>query len=819
MHFFRLRLVAALLLGITVISVASTYFDVLAHRHTLRSELARRTEWFGASLQPQIEQQFTTGSTGDWPAILAHLRQHPDQPSLAVFDNEGALLASTGDIVPLKYIHPEFLKRAFSAGKEASAFVKITDDQSQVQSQTESSKAGADNQGPSAGSSARLWYEDAIPLHNGDRSVGALLMLVDADYIRTDGNEVWRRSFLRIAALVVLVVVVTLAMVRWFLLLPLTRAADWLRRLRHGEADVEEGATEFGYLVPLAKEVTFLTENLTRARVAAETEARLRDAAEHVWTADRLAVHVRERLGNGKLFVVSNREPYMHVKHGNATECIVPPSGLVTALEPILQACDGTWIAHGSGSEDAAFVDAHDRLRVPPDEMRYTLRRVWLSPEEEAGYYEGFSNEGLWPLCHIAHTRPIFRASDWTYYQNVNKKFGEVLVEEMRDTEHPVIFVQDYHFALLPQIIKHARPDARVAIFWHIPWPTAEAFAICPWQAELVDGIVSADVIGFHLQSHCNNFLATVDRVLESRTDWEHFSIRRKGHHSSVRPYPISVAWDEHEPETCVQEPKQIEDNKAGKSNGFNRFAGNEGLATVSEIRPMAGASPVHRELGIEGMHLLLGVDRLDYTKGIVERLLAIEQLLEEHPWYIEQFVFVQIASPSRTRIPSYANLRIQVEETVERINRRFQTSRWKPVILIQRQCSHDEIARYYRAADLCLVTSLHDGMNLVAKEYLAARNDCDGVLVLSRFAGAAQELGDALLVNPYDIVQVSEAIHTGLQMSREERRLRMERMRHQVREHNVYRWASTILTDLCAVRLDDEILAVALNRSQRMLA
>jgi trehalose 6-phosphate synthase len=512
----------------------------------------------------------------------------------------------------------------------------------------------------------------------------------------------------------------------------------------------------------------------------------------------------------------------MHVKGGNGTECIVPPSGLVTAIEPILQACDGTWIAHGSGSEDAGFVDSHDRLRVPPDDMRYTLRRVWLSPEEEAGYYEGFSNEGLWPLCHIAHTRPIFRASDWTYYQSVNKKFGEVLVEEMRDTEHPVIFVQDYHFALLPQIIKHARPDARVAIFWHIPWPTAEAFAICPWQAELVDGIVSADVIGFHLQSHCNNFLATVDRVLESRTDWEHFSIRRKGHHSAVRPYPISVAWDEHNVDTAgIQETKQtaIAENKTNGSNGSIGYAGNEDILKVSEIRPMVGASPLHRELGIEGMHLLLGVDRLDYTKGIVERLLAIENLLEEHPWYMEQFVFVQIASPSRTRILSYANLRIQVEETVERINRRFQTSQWKPVILIQRQCSHEEIARYYRAADLCLVTSLHDGMNLVAKEYLAARNDCDGVLVLSRFAGAAQELGDALLVNPYDIVQVSEAIHTGLQMSREERRLRMERMRQQVREHNVYRWASNILTDLCAVRLDDEILAVAMNRSQRMLA
>jgi trehalose 6-phosphate synthase len=746
------------------------------------------------------------------------LRQHPDQPSLAVFNNNGELLASAGDLLPLENLHSEILNKALTAGKEANVFVKVKEN-------ADRSAAGTGNSNThksSAGSSSRLWHEDAIPLRNGGQTVGSLLMLVDADYIRIEGNEVWRRSFLRIAALVVLVVVVTLVMVRWFLLQPLTRAAEWLRRLRHGEADVEEGATEFGYLVPLAKEVTFLTENLIRAREAAETEARLRDAAEHVWTADRLAVHVRQRLGNGKIFVVSNREPYMHVRRAGTTECIVPPSGLVTAIEPILQACDGTWIAHGNGNEDARFVDEHDRLRVPPDEMRYTLRRVWLSAEEEAGYYEGFSNEGLWPLCHIAHTRPIFHASDWTHYQNVNKKFGEVLIEEMRGAEHPVIFVQDYHFALLPQIIKRARPDARVAIFWHIPWPTAEAFAICPWQVELVDGLVSADVIGFHLQSHCNNFLDTVDRVLEARTDREHFSIRRKGHHSAVRPYPISVAWDENESDSAHSLRTGIAKGKNGQADsriGITHAAGNEEFSNAHDNPLAVGTSQLHRDLGIEGKQLLLGVDRMGYTKGIVERLLAYELLLKEHAWYQEQIVFVQIASPSRTRIPAYARLRIQVEETVERINQRFQTSRWKPVILIQRQCNHQEIARYYQAADLCLVTSLHDGMNLVAKEYLAARKDCNGVLVLSGFAGAAQELTDALLVNPYDIVQVCEAIRTGLEMSPNERRLRMERMRRQVREHNVYRWASNILTDLCAVRTEDEIMAVVMNRSHRKLA
>jgi len=806
MHFFRLRLVAALLVGITLISVGSTYFDVLAHKHSLRSDLARRTQWFGAGLQPQIEQQMATGQPDTLPSKLQRLRQYPDQPSLAVYDTNGKLLASTGDILALKSLPANFLKRPLSEGKEYALIVKAPDPAS----------AGTEDAGRRIAQSntpAELWYADAIPLHDGQQTVGALVMLANADYIRIEGMQVWRRSFLNIVALVILVVVVTLLMVRWFLQQPVTRAAEWLRRLRQGNAEVGEGAKEFGYLIPLANEVTSLAENLTRARAAAEAEARLRDAAEHVWTAHRLAVHVRERLGNGKLFVVSNREPYMHVRQGSGVECVVPPSGVVTALEPVLQACEGTWVAHGSGSEDASFVDAHDRLRVPPEDPRYTLRRVWLSPEEESGYYEGFSNEGLWPLCHIAHTRPIFRASDWNYYQRVNAKFADVLIEEMQDTEHPVVFVQDYHFALLPQMIKKARPDARVGIFWHIPWPNAESFGICPWQAELVDGLLGADVIGFHIQSHCNNFLETVDRALEARTDWEQFSIRRSGHLSLVRPFPISVAWDEH----SLEGDRYLE----------KRF-GSAGLASIhreglrdqfGDLEPLERTrSELHRELGIEGMQLMVGVDRMDYTKGIVERLLAIEHLLEEHPWYLEKVVFVQIAAPSRTRIPSYAGLRIQVQETVARINRRYETSTWKPVILIERQCSHQEVAKFYQAADICIVTSLHDGMNLVAKEYLAARQDCDGVLVLSRFAGAAQELRDALLVNPYDVQQVTEAIRTGLEMSHGERRLRMERMRLQVKEHNVYRWASNVLTDVCAVRIEDEVLSRAPRERQQML-
>jgi len=598
------------------------------------------------------------------------------------------------------------------------------------------------------------------------------MILEDARPIRAEGTRVWRESFWRIAAFVLLIVGVTLLMVRWFLMRPMIRVANRLRRLRMGQSDdlADESLEEMSLFTPLAREVESMAESLMEARAAAETEARLRDAGEHQWTAERLAVHIRERFGASKIFVLSNREPYMHVLQGRETVCLVPPSGLVTAIEPVLRACDGVWVAHGSGSQDAMEVDEYDRLRVPPEDPRYTLRRVWLSSEEESGYYDGFANEGLWPLCHIAHTRPIFRAADWECYQSVNEKFAATLLEEMEGSEKPIVFVQDYHFALVPRLIKAARPDARVAIFWHIPWPNPEAFGICPWQARLLEGLLGADLIGFHIPLHCNNFLSTVDRVLESRTDREHMTARRDGHTTAVRPYPVSVALDR---------------NKLDRE------------------MPRRSANDLLREFGQSCQALIVGVDRMDYTKGIVERLMAIESFLEEHPFYLERLTMVQIASPSRSRIPSYAHLRQEVEETVERINQRFQTSRWKPIILIERQVSHADVDQWYRVADLCMVTSLHDGMNLVAKEYVAARDDEDGVLILSKFTGAATELLDALIVNPYDIEAVAEAIHQGLEMSRNERRSRMQRMRQYVAEHNIYRWATSILSDLHELRME----------------
>jgi trehalose 6-phosphate synthase len=755
MHSFRLRLILALAACVTLVSIASTYFEVLAHKHLLREELERRDQWIGASLQPDFERVMSGGYIATLMDLVYRSKSRTGVVALAVFDPQGELIFSDGPGSILQSLEKTAVVKSLRKGADVGAFGHAGDTQ---------------------------WLEEVLPLHDGNRLQGALVLISDASYIRNQGNDLWQRSFWRVLALVILIAAVTFLMVRWFLMRPVSRVAERLRRLRLGHMDSSAKGShdELGIFTPLAREMETMAESLMAARAAAEAEARLRDARESVWTADRLAVHMRAYSASSRIFVVSNREPYMHVREGREIVCVVPPSGLVTAIEPVLCACDGVWVASGSGNADAAMVDEFDRLRVPPDDPHYTLRRVWLSNEEESAYYDGFANEGLWPLCHIAHTRPIFRASDWECYRRVNERFAAALLDEMEGCAEPIVFVQDYHFALLPQLIKAARPDARVAIFWHIPWPNPEAFAICPWQAELLDGLLGADLIGFHIPLHCNNFLSTVDRVLEARTDREHMTVRRHGHLSSVRPYPVSVAFE-------------------GRRTGIVAVDEEAEREDIQRER-----QELLREFGVRAESLALGVDRLDYTKGIVERLLALEELIEHHPWYWERLTMVQIAAPSRTRIPSYAELRLKVEETVERINQRFQTAHWRPIILIERQCNHEEVNRWYRAADLCLVTSLHDGMNLVAKEFVAARDDEDGVLVLSKFTGAAVELQDALQVNPYDIVGVSEAMHRGLDMDRAERRMRMQRMRRHVMEHNIYRWAANVLGALRDLRLEN---------------
>ncbi|MBT9537843.1 MAG: trehalose-6-phosphate synthase [Nitrospirae bacterium] len=545
--------------------------------------------------------------------------------------------------------------------------------------------------------------------------------------------------------------------------------------MRSGKGKIDQMVSPRGdVLAPLISEVAHLAKSLAMARARAEEEAKLRLKAESVWTANRLKEYMRAELGGEKLFLISNREPYMHVKDGRNIKCVVPAGGLVTALDPVMRICDGMWIAHGSGEADREVVDADDKLRVPPNEPSYTLKRIWLAKEEDDGYYYGFSNEGLWPLCHITHTRPIFRLEDWVYYQKVNEKFAEALIKEIEDEESPLILIQDYHLALLPLLVKEKRPDARIAIFWHIPWPNPEAYGICPWHREILMGMLGADLIGFHIQFHCNNFLDTVDRFLESKIDWEQFSVERGGSVTLVKPFPISVSFD----------------NFSDKS------------AAISERELLK--ENILKEIGMQVKYLGVGVDRIDYTKGIPERFRAIERFFEKHPEFIGEFTFIELGAPSRMHIKRYRDLMSEVEETAEKINWRFKTKGWMPIVFLKAHHSHEEINRFYKASDICMVTSLHDGMNLVAKEFIASRSDEDGVLILSQFTGAARELKDAVIVNPYDIEGMADAINFSLSMDANERSERMKRMHAAVKEHNIYRWAGELIAALARLRISE---------------
>jgi trehalose-6-phosphate synthase len=751
MRLLSVRLIVSLILGITVVSSGFSYYEVLVEKRALRSDLERRAEVLGESLVGNVERSLNSGSEKELQRLVQRFGNREHLLGVVVYDRNGALVAVTPELaktIPANSpLVTEATTHALAQGHEESSFVRL---------------------------GAVPVHILALPVRRQDEVLGGLAVVHDASYIHTQSLLVWRQAFFRVLAQVFLIVLITLLIVRWSITGPIARAASWMRALRTGKVSLRQGVPDLDMFRPLAREVATMAASLNHARNAAENEARLREAGDSIWTADRLSAQLRARLDDGHLFVVSNREPYMHQRNGKSLDVVVPPSGLVTALEPVLDACDGTWIAHGSANADAEVVDAHDRLRVPPDDPRYTLRRVWLNKEEEEGYYYGFANEGLWPLCHIAHTRPLFRAADWQHYQNVNRKFADVVLEEIENVTKPVVLVQDYHFALLPRMIKDKRPDARVAIFWHIPWPNPEAFGICPWQRQLVDGLLGADLIGFHVQSHCNNFLETVDRVVESRVDREHFSVLRQDHRTMVRPFPISVALTD-------------DDADERENHGSNYLE----------------RSSLLRALGVEATFMGIGVDRVDYTKGILERFLAIERFLEKYPTYQGKFTFVQIGAPSRTHIKRYHDLFAEVEAEAERINWRFQGGKWKPIVFLKRQHSHQEIEPYYRAADLCLVTSLHDGMNLVAKEFLAARSDERGVLILSQFTGAARELRDALLVNPYDIDQTAEAIRAALEMEPEDKELRVRRMRKVIKEHNIYRWAGDLVTELCELRLD----------------
>ena len=603
------------------------------------------------------------------------------------------------------------------------------------------------------------------PLELEDQQLGRLVLVHDMSFIERRSTDTKKYVFYLFTGLAAIVSFITVIIAQ----LSMLGLVSGMRTLLKGAGSLMPlSQIKTPELRPLAKDLRALVRNL-------EQDRRARDERNLSWEPKTLKKILHEDLAGDEVLIVSNREPYIHVQKENRIEVQVPASGLVTALEPIMRACSGTWIAHGSGSADREVVDKKDHVGVPPENPSYQIRRVWLTPEQESGYYYGFSNEGLWPLCHIAHTRPTFRTSDWRHYVEVNEKFAKVVIEESK-TDDPVILVQDYHFALLPKLVREKLPNATIITFWHIPWPNPEAFGICPWREEILSGLLGSSIMGFHTKFHCNNFIDTIDRFVEARIDRDTSTISYGGKLTAVRNYPISIEW----PPRWTERQKSSADCRA-------------------EIRALNHMEK-ERFIGV-------GVDRLDYTKGIIERFMAVERFLETQPNWIGKFTFIQIAAPSRSSIEQYQHFDSQVRALADRINARFGRNEYQPICLKVEHHEPDLVFKYYRAADVCMVTSLHDGMNLVAKEYVAARDDEQGVLILSQFTGAARELPEALVVNPYNIDQCAAALQVALSMPQSEQRDRMRSMRGLIQEFNVYRWAGRMLMDAARMRQRQRLL------------
>lgn len=622
---------------------------------------------------------------------------------------------------------------------------------------------------PELGYSSILQTERG-PLHVAFRSMqgesevtqGELVLIHDMSFAKNRSSTTKKYIFLFFSLLAAVVSLITVLIAQlswkgWITSMKTLLKGDLLQKPMARNASPE--------VRPLVKDLKVFIREL-------EGERKTRDESQVSWSSGALKEILHDELRGDEILIVSNREPYIHVKRNDKIEIQVPASGLVTALEPIMRACSGTWIAHGSGNADREVVDKNDRVKVPPDNPSYQIRRVWLTEEQEAGYYYGFANEGIWPLCHIAHTRPTFRTSDWKQYVDVNQKFADAVVTEAK-TKDPVILVQDYHFGLLPKMIKERLPQSTVITFWHIPWPNPEAFGICPWREEILDGLLGSDILGFHTRFHCTNFIDTVDRFMQSRIERETSTIAYGDRLTVVNHYPISIEY----PSRWLKRQNSVRDCR-------------------QHIREINGLTKDHR-IGI-------GIDRLDYTKGILERFMAVERLLELEPKWIGKFTFIQIAAPTRATIDQYKYFQEQVREMAARINSRFGKNGYTPICLKVEHHEPDQVFEYFRAADLCFVSSLHDGMNLVSKEFVASRDDERGVLILSQFAGAAKELPEALIVNPYNSDQCAAALHMALEMPESEQRSRMRHMRGLIQEFNVYRWAGKMLID--AVRLRNRV-------------
>jgi len=739
----NLALILSIIVAVGIVALVFTAFQISSEKQKLNNDLQSKTVRLAEDFYKTYFRHLEDRDSVPLKGITDSVINQYSFTGLAVYYNRDSIIPLNSSTDLLLQHSSDYITRAVSADSSMGNMVR---------------------------SGGKKSYEYIRIVKRENKPSLAVIFYTDAEYIKNILKTIWLGNFIRWFIQALVISIVTLLVIRWGILRPLNKIVEWVKAARFGNVEQIQKRPPINFLAPLYKEISGIAQAMQEARAIAQEEARLRTTGEAIWTPERLNEEMKQILENKMMVVVSNREPYMHVHAGKEIKCIVPASGMVTAMEPILKACGGLWIASGSGDADRETVDKNDKVQVPPYENKYTLRRVWLTKEQEDHYYYGFSNEGLWPLCHIAHTRPVFRKEDWDYYQEVNELYAEAVVEEIKGQEDPFILVQDYHFALLPKLIKDRRPDAKVAIFWHIPWPNPESFGICPWQKELLSGMLGADLIGFHTQYHCNNFLETVNNSLESRVIWENFSVKIGNQFTLVKPFPISIAFT-------------LKDYENGND------------ASKLEV------SELLRHYGLHAKYLGIGVDRIDYTKGLIEKFLAIERFLEKYPAYQGQFTFVQIGAPSRSLLKTYADTISAVEQEANRINWKFKSRNWQPILFLKKHHSHEEILPFYRSANLCIVSSLHDGMNLVAKEFIASRNQNDGVLILSQFAGASQELLGAMIINPYDTEQTADAIKSALEMPREIQHHKMKQMRRVIMGHNVYSWAADILKTMTSIQ------------------
>lgn len=769
--FRTLRLQLRFLLPLAITLAVAAYLAVpLMDRVTLRwfsRDLNSRGALMANTLSDSIVAALRTGQIARLRPLFERAGQDERLFALGLCSLDGRLLQAT-ERFPESVTCARAVERAASAqprlgltgGAVHVGVQPIVDDRGSTANDVPITEPAAARRAAIAGPPPEL----AAPAQ--PETVARLVLLHDLSFIERRSQDTRRYLVGLIAALGLVIALITMvvAQITW---------RGWVSGVRA----IMRGEGLLSPIVPAPPELAPFAADL-RARLRdLEDEYRRGAGTETPWTAERLRHLLRTQLAGDQVIVVSNREPYIHERGPEGIVVKRPASGLVTAVEPVMRACSGTWVAHGGGSADREVVDGHDRVRVPPGHDDYWLRRIWLTQEEEEGYYYGFANEGLWPLCHVAHVRPVFRESDWEAYRRINQRFADAVVAEAR-SDDPVVLVQDYHFALLPAMIREKLPEATILTFWHIPWPNPESFGICPWRREILRGMLGSTILGFHTRFHCKNFIETVDRYLEARIEHEHSTINFEGKETLVESYPISIAWP-----------------------------GPELTSTWPSVRECRRRVIERLQLPADAC-IAVGVDRFDYTKGILERLNAVERLLEKQPQWIGRFVFIQVAAPTRSALDEYRSFQERVQRVGDRINQRFGRAGYQPVHLLPQHHEHDAVNELFRAADICLVTSLHDGMNLVCKEFVAARDDLQGVLLLSRFAGAARELPEALIVNPYHVEETADALNRAATMPAAEQRERMASLRSTVREYNVFRWAGRMLSDAGRWRLRSRIEA-----------